>query len=90
VGSVVQRFAALASYSATCICRLDTLTIADSNFTSNTATGLGGGTETGFGGGLYMTDNQQQTIIGSTFSANIARSKFRISVGKVFTMMSFA
>lgn len=49
------------------LCRLDTVTILASNFTANTATGSGGG--------LYLTDNQRQTVTGSTFGFNSAKSE---------------
>lgn len=53
--------------SVRCCCRIGALTVANSNFTSNVATGDGGG--------LYLSDNLRQTISGSTFTANSADSE---------------
>jgi parallel beta-helix repeat protein len=61
-------------------CRLDTVTISGCNFTGNTASGSGGG--------LYMTDNQRQTVNRSTFGFNTARSEFRASSTRSATVVS--
>lgn len=53
--------------SSRCCCRIGTLAVTNSNFTSNAATGDGGG--------LYLSDNLRQTISGSTFTANSASSE---------------
>jgi hypothetical protein len=52
------------SASSRCCCRVRSVVVTNSTFTANVAAGNGGG--------LFLANNQQQTVSGSTFTANVA------------------
>jgi hypothetical protein len=58
------------SASLRCYCRIRSVVVTNSTFTANVAAGNGGG--------LFLADNQQQTVSGSTFTANVAASEHRL------------